>query len=184
MTECHVWLVTGTSAVFRKTVNATVATLIRCIYIMHMHHRATAIDLPCACTTLRKATRAVSRIYDEALAAAGMNVTQLAILRAIGRAADGGAPLSRLAEDLVMDNTSLYRGLGPLIRSRWVVVTQAGKGRTKLVRLTPKGQRVTDAATEPWEAAQSKVVEAFGVKRWAALHKSITDLAAVGVRLG
>lgn len=57
----------------------------------------------------------------------------------------------------------LYRGLGPLIRSRWVAVTQAGKGRTKLVRLTTKGQRVTDAAAEPWEAAQSKVVEAFGV---------------------
>jgi hypothetical protein len=58
------------------------------------------IDLPCACTTLRKAARAVSRIYDEAVAAAGMNVTQLAILRAIGRAGDGGAPLSRLAESL------------------------------------------------------------------------------------
>jgi DNA-binding MarR family transcriptional regulator len=151
---------------------------------MHMHHAASAIDLPCACTTLRKATRAVSRIYDDALAAAGMNVTQLAILRAIGRAGDGGAPLSRLAESLVMDKTSLYRGLGPLIRSGWVVVTQAGKGRTKLVRLTTKGRRVTDAAAEPWEAAQSRVVEAFGVKRWAALHASIADLAAVGVRLG
>jgi DNA-binding MarR family transcriptional regulator len=151
---------------------------------MHMHYMPTAIDLPCACTTLRKATRAVSRIYDEALAAAGINVTQLAILRAIERAGDAGAPLSRLAENLVMDNTSLYRGLGPLIRSRWVVVTQAGKGRTKLVRLTTKGKRVTDAAAEPWEAAQSKVVEAFGVDRWAALHQSIADLAAVGVRLG
>jgi hypothetical protein len=27
-------------------------------------------------------------------------------------------------------------------------------------------------------------VEAFGVERWATLHKSIGDLAAVGVRLG
>jgi hypothetical protein len=43
---------------------------------------------------------------------------------------------------------------------------------------------VTDAAAEPWEAAQSRVVEAFGVERWAALHESIADLAAVGVRLG
>jgi DNA-binding MarR family transcriptional regulator len=98
-----------------------------------------------------------------------MNVTQLAILRATGRAGDGGAPLSRLAENLVMDNTSLYRGLGPLIRSRWVVVTQDGNGRTKLVRLTAKGQRVTDAAAEPWGAAQSKVVEELGVERWVAL---------------
>jgi DNA-binding MarR family transcriptional regulator len=151
---------------------------------MYMHRTATAIDLPCACTTLRKATRSVSRIYDDALAAAGMNVTQLAILRAIERAGDGGAPLSRLAESLVMDKTSLYRGLGPLIRSGWVVVTQAGKGRTKLVRLTTEGQRVTNAAAEHWEAAQSRVVEAFGVERWAALHESIAELAAVGIRLG
>jgi DNA-binding MarR family transcriptional regulator len=151
---------------------------------MRMHHEATAIDLPCACTTLRKATRALSRIYDDALAAVGMNVTQLAILRVIGRVGDSGVPLSRLAESLVMDKTSLYRGLGPLIRSGWVVVKQAGKGRTKLVRLTTKGRRVTDAAAEPWEAAQSKVLEAFGVERWAALHQSIADLAAVGVRLG
>jgi DNA-binding MarR family transcriptional regulator len=150
---------------------------------MYMHRTVTALDLPCACTTLRKATRAGSRIYDDALAAAGINVTQLAILRAIGRAGDG-APLSRLAESLVMDKTSLYRGLGPLIRSGWVVVTHAGKGRTKLVRLTTEGRRVTDAAAEPWETAQSRVVEAFGVERWAALHESIADLAAVGVRLG
>jgi DNA-binding MarR family transcriptional regulator len=149
-----------------------------------MHHVATASDLPCACTALRKATRAVSRIYDDALATVGMNITQFAILRVIGRAGDGGVPLSRLAESLVMDKTSLYRGLGPLIRSGWVVVTQARKGRTKLVRLTTKGRRVTDAAAEPWEAAQSNVVEAFGLERWAALHESIADLAAVGVRLG
>jgi DNA-binding MarR family transcriptional regulator len=151
---------------------------------MHMLHMTNAIDLPCACTTLRKATRAVSRIYDDALAAVGMNVTQLAMLRAIGRAGADGAPLSRLAESLVMDKTSLYRGLGPLIRTGWIAVTQAGKGRTKLVCLTSEGRRVTDAAAKPWEAAQAKVVEAFGVERWATLHQSIADLAAVGVQLG
>ena len=42
----------------------------------------------------------------------------------------------------------------------------------------------TEAAAEPWEAAQSRVVEAFGVERWAALHESIAELASVGVRLG
>jgi DNA-binding MarR family transcriptional regulator len=151
---------------------------------MYMHHGKTAIELPCACTTLRKAARALSRIYDEALAAVGVNITQFAILRVIGRAGEDGVPLSRLAESLVMDKTSLYRGLGPLIRSGWVAVTQAGKGRTKLVCLTREGRRVRDAGAEPWEAAQSKVVKAFGVKRWAALHESITDLAAVGVQLG
>jgi DNA-binding MarR family transcriptional regulator len=77
----------------------------------------TAIDLPWACTTLCKVTRALSRIHDDALAAVGMNITQFAILRVIGRAGDGGVPLSRLAESLVMDKTSLYLSLSPLIRS-------------------------------------------------------------------
>ena len=148
-----------------------------------MHHTS-AIDLPCACTTLRKASRAVSRVYDDALAPVGMNVTQLAILREIGRAGDGGIGLTPLARSLVMDKTSLYRGLGPLIRSGWVVVTEADKGRTKLVCLTTEGRRVKDAAAEPWKIAQSKVVEAFGVERWRTLHESIAELAAVGVRLG
>lgn len=152
--------------------------------MMHMQQSQAAIDLPCVCTTLRKATRAVSRVYDEALAPVGMSVTQLAILRAIARAGAGGVPLSRLADSLVMDRTSLYRGLGPLMRARWVTVTSAGKGRTKVVCVSTEGRRVANAAAKPWETAQSRVVEAFGVKRWAALHKSIADLAAVGVRFG
>src|SRR5216684_3529384 len=76
---------------------------------MHMHHKATAIDLPCACTTLRKATRAVSRIYDDSLASVGMNVTQLAILRAIGRAGDGGGALSPLATPQSTGSSALQK---------------------------------------------------------------------------
>lgn len=150
---------------------------------MRMHHSNVAIDLPCACTTLRKATRAVSRVYDDALAAVGMSATQLAILRAIGRAGEGGAPLSRLADELVMDKTSLYRGLGPLLRAGWVEVTAAAKGRAKLAHLTIGGQQAIERAAEHWESAQSRIVEAFGVKRWAALHDEIAALADVGVRL-
>jgi len=78
--------------------------------MMHMHHDLLAG--PCACTALRKAGRAVSRAYDEALAAHGMSTAQFAILRHVAR----GAPLalSRLAEQLVMDRTSLYRAVAPL----------------------------------------------------------------------
>ena len=150
---------------------------------MLMQPALMATDLPCACTSLRKASRAVSRVYDDSLAGDGMTVTQLAVLRAIGRAGLHGVPLSRLAEGLVMDSTSLYRGLGPLVRRGWVEIASAGGGRAKQASLTPAGRQATDRAAAGWQAAQSKVVEAFGVERWAALHGEIAALAEIGVRL-
>jgi DNA-binding MarR family transcriptional regulator len=148
---------------------------------MRMHIEAHPVDLPCACTSLRKASRAVSRVYDAALAPAGLSTPQLAILRAIQR--NDGQPLSRLAEEMVMDRTSLYRALGPMIRAGWTQVRDGAAGRTKLVFLTDKGRDVTVAAAAAWEAAQTRVVEAFGVERWRDLHDSIQALAGVGVAL-
>ena len=151
---------------------------------MYMHLDTRATDLPCVCTALRKAARAISRVYDDALAVSGLSVSQLAILRAIARAGDEGAPLSRLAETLVMDKTSLYRSLGPLIDADWVSVSPGLRGRTKLARLTEEGRRITAAAAESWESAQSTVVDAFGIGRWTDLQKNIAELTALGVRLG
>src|SRR5690349_18366919 len=110
--------------------------------MMHMHHEADPAAGPCVCTALRKATRAVSRVYDEALEAAGLTTTQFAILRHVARA--GTPPLSRLAEQLVMDRTSLYRTLEPMQRHGWVAIAPAPAGRAKLVSLTPEGVAVMD----------------------------------------
>jgi DNA-binding MarR family transcriptional regulator len=148
-----------------------------------MHLDPSPLQLPCACTSLRKAARAVSRIYDDALASVGMTATQLAILRAIDRAGEGGAALSQLAEGLVMEKTTLYRGLGPLLRLDWIEVAAAAKGRAKFARLTPIGRLAMERAAEPWERAQTRVVEAFGPARWAALQPDIAALAEAGVRL-
>ena len=125
----------------------------------------------------------MSRIYDDALASVGMTATQLAILRAIDKAGDDGASLSRLAEGLVMEKTSLYRGLGPLIRADWIEVATAARGRATFARLTRLGRLAMDRAAEPWERAQSRVVKAFGPARWAALQPDIAALAETGVRL-
>ena len=148
---------------------------------MYMHHEAAS--LPCACTTLRKASRALSRIYDEALAPAGLTVAQLAVLRAINRGARDGEPLSRLAETLVMDRTSLYRALGPMARSGWLLIKDAPKGHAKVVLLSKAGIRATARAAEYWEIAQTRVIGEFGADRWAALQKAMTDLTSLGVRL-
>jgi DNA-binding MarR family transcriptional regulator len=143
---------------------------------MHMHHDT--FSGPCACTTLRKAARAVGRVYDDALAEAGMTTAQFAILRHVSRGEP--LPLSRLADGLVMDRTSLYRALAPIEARGWVAVS-AGIGRTKLASLTPAGRAAMDGAEAGWAGVQRRIVGTMGPEAWAGLEaglKALTDLAS------
>lgn len=119
----------------------------------------------------------MTRLYDDALASAGMTVQQFAILRNIDRA--GTIPLSRLADALVMDRTSLYRALAPLERSGWVERGQAG-ARVRTAKLTPAGLDAIAQATPGWEAAQARVLDEFGRDNWRAASWTLAALADVG----
>lgn len=135
-------------------------------------------DSPCACTSLRKAARAVSRVYDEALSGTGMTIAQFSVLRHVARG--GETPLSRLAEALVMDRTSLYRALAPLERQGWIEVAQAARGRARIASLTDAGRAAMEGATGPWRAAQERLIGAFGADDWTRLEtllRGVVDVA-------
>jgi len=149
--------------------------------MMHMHHPLAPATLACASTTLRSAARAVSRGYDAALAGDDLTTNQFSILRRISRA--GELPLSRLAERLVMDRTTLYRALEPMTRAGWVSIEAAPHGRARIVRLTPDGERRMADGTPAWEAAQTRLIDAFGADRWQALHADLRELTILADRL-
>src|ERR1700746_52341 len=70
--------------------------------------RAEALfDLPCACQNLRRATRVVTRIYDQELAKAGIEITPFGLLTALDLA--GEANQKRLSAGVAMDSTTLGR---------------------------------------------------------------------------
>lgn len=133
-------------------------------------------DPACACTTLRKATRAVTRLYDEALAPTGMTITQFAILRNVSRR--GTVALSRLAEILVMERTSLYRALTPLERLGWLAIADAG-ARTKTATVTAAGHEALERARVPWDAMQARLIGALGAEQWAALETTLGRLSTL-----
>jgi DNA-binding MarR family transcriptional regulator len=148
---------------------------------MYMHHedatlRATAL-LPCACTTLRKAARAVSRVYDAALAPAGLTTTQFAIIRSVAK--HGGMPLSRLADALVMERTSLYRTLSPMTRAGWIRIDAGPRGRARLATATAEGLAAMREATPAWEDAQARIIGAVGREDWTDLGAALDGLVAV-----
>ena len=139
-----------------------------------MHHERTGAQaMPCASTSLRKASRAVGRLYDAALEASGLSANQLSILRTIQRM--DGPVLARLSERMVMDRTSLYRALAPMERDGWVAIEPAG-GRAKRVRLTAEGQAVSEDAAAAWDRVQGTFVEAVGLERWESFAATLREL--------
>jgi DNA-binding MarR family transcriptional regulator len=121
---------------------------------------------------LRKASRRVTQIYDRALEAAGLTVTQYGLLGQLLRSA--GIGIGALAEGLVMDPTTLTRSLRPLQRQGFVTTRPDRRDRrSKCLHLTAKGRAAFENAVPAWKGAQRRVEEAIGGSEIAALSAAL-----------
>lgn len=80
--------------------------------------------LPCACANLRRAARAVTRMYNRELRPTGLELTQFTLLMALNLA--GEITHGNLGKLLALDSTSLTRMLRLLTKRGWMGV-KAGK---------------------------------------------------------
>src|SRR5690242_17569382 len=136
-------------------------------------------SLGCACADLRRATRAVTQLYDAALRREGLRATQFTLLQVLARA--GAVTQGTLADILATDSTTLSRTLAPLESARWIRSFPGGDRRQRLVELTPAGRRVLERATPAWESVQHRLRERLGEAGWRALG-GMTAAAVAAVR--
>jgi len=127
----------------------------------------------CACFDLRKATRAVSRMYDDFLRDAGVNVTQFSLLRLIRTEKE--ISVSTLGRYMVMDRTSITRALAPLDRDSLINSRPGADKRMRIVSLTKKGLKLVEDAESKWRRAQEAFMEAIGQDRWSAMRSLLRD---------
>ncbi len=131
----------------------------------------------CACFNLRKAARAVTQLYDEVLAPAGLRGTQFPVLAVL--AASGSATMTELADTLVMDRTTLTRNLKPLLDRGLVERGEGQDRRQRPIAITPAGRDALAKALPLWEKAQARIVGGLGAARWKGM---VGDLnAAIGL---
>lgn len=109
----------------------------------------------CLCTNLRRTTRAISNIYDAALAPTGIKITQFSLLRAVERSEP--IAISELADDMALDRTTLARNLSLLERDRLIALSAGEDRRVTEVRLTQAGRRTIEKAIPIWNATQHEV---------------------------
>jgi len=124
------------------------------------------VPRPCACTSVRRAARVLARTYDASLVPSGMNITQLAVMRAVLR--HPGEPMSRAAEGLEMDRTSLYRAIDSLRRKGWVSLTDEGDRRSRSASVTERGHAAMAKVDPEWAEVQTAIIDRFGRAHWKA----------------
>ena len=121
---------------------------------------AARVKLECAGGGLRRASRAISRFYEAAFAPLDLTATQFSLLVAVQLG--GPIPLSRLADALVLDRTSLYRAVKPLVRRRYLRILPGQTRRERTAALTEGGCRLLAEALPIWERVQGRFVGALG----------------------
>ena len=131
-----------------------------------------ASNAPCACGRLRRASRALTQLYDDALAPSGLLVTQFSLLRTLARV--GPSSVSALAAATLTDRSALSRNLAPLAARGLVVDGDGADGRARIVALSPAGRRALTRALPHWRRAQRAVRHRLGPER---LHALIDTLA-------
>ena len=127
----------------------------------------------CACFDLRKATRAVSRMYDDFLRDAGVNGTQFSLLRLIRTEKE--ISVSTLGRYMVMDRTSITRALAPLQRDSLISSRPGADKRIRIVSLTKKGLKLVEDAEPKWRQAQEALIETIGEDRWRVMCPLLRD---------
>jgi DNA-binding MarR family transcriptional regulator len=128
----------------------------------------------CLCLQVRQTARAVTQWYDACLQPSGLRSTQVNLMVAIALAQT--VPLTRLAELLVLDRTSLARNLKPLEREGLVEVSPGEDKRVRLIRLTEGGYQRLAQALPYWKEAQDQMIARLGSLRWETMHADLRDL--------
>ncbi len=131
----------------------------------------------CACLQLRKATRAVTQLYDKALRPIGLRSTQLPIL--VTLAAHGALSLTDLADSLVLDRTTLIRTLQPLQRRGLVEAGRDDGKRTRRAALTVEGQEAVAVAVPIWAEVQTRVMDGLGPKQSLEMQRSLSRVVSL-----
>ncbi|MBL1257432.1 MarR family winged helix-turn-helix transcriptional regulator [Methylocystis sp. Sn-Cys] len=136
----------------------------------------------CAAANVRRASRAVTRLYGQFMAETGLEPTQYSLL--VACSLTGGATVSKLAEAFVMDRSALARNLAVMQKRGLVKVRPGEDRRTRKVALTPFGESTLANAMPHWREAQSAVEKQFGAERLQKLLSELRELMKASAEIG
>lgn len=121
----------------------------------------------CYCTNARRAARAITEMYDDALRPLGLTVAQYYLLINISRLEP--VDTSRLAGHVGLERSTLVRNVRLLRNNGWV--EDRSSGQKHQFQLTVSGRRLLAGAMAVWEEIQADFNEQMGLDDADALQR-------------
>jgi DNA-binding MarR family transcriptional regulator len=135
-----------------------------------------AMGTTCACYNLRRASRAVSQVYDAYFEPVGLKSTQFTVLAALAYESAGRPTVTDLARTLVLEQSSLSRNLAVLEREGWIKLAPGTDKRERRVVLTRAGRAALARGYPAWQAAQRALAETFDPRVFALQLRALRRL--------
>jgi DNA-binding MarR family transcriptional regulator len=105
----------------------------------------------CLCLHVQRAARTLARRFDDAFRPMGLTNGQFSLMMSLNCPEPPG--MAAVASLLAMDRTTLTAALKPLQRRGLLNITAAPADRRgRLMKLTPKGQRLLARAVPVWKS--------------------------------
>lgn len=114
----------------------------------------------CLCMDLRAAAHRLTQLYDEAMAASGVSVTQFSQLHKL--LTMDNPNLKDLAEVTGLDRSTLGRNIRVLEKKGLVTMQVGEDARSKNIQVTAKGKTVFKEAAPHWYAVQANLKDRIG----------------------
>ena len=119
----------------------------------------------------------MTQFYDDAIAPAGLHLTQFSLLLTLAR--HGPARITDLARRQLLDRTAMSRNLDPLVERGLVAVAPGRDARTREALITAKGTAALRRAGPYWTRAQASVADRIGRAKLDTLIATLGELESL-----
>jgi DNA-binding MarR family transcriptional regulator len=131
-------------------------------------------SLSCVGYRVRRLSRMVSAIYDEAFGPLKLKISQFGILVMLSRR--GPSSPADLCRVVMMDKSTASRNLQRMRQRGWISVVQDGAGPGQKVSLTAQGAQILQRAFPLWRKAQEEATRRLGTDGMKALDVVVAKM--------
>lgn len=130
----------------------------------------------CLCLATQRAARALARRFDTAFRHLNLTSGQFSLLMSLNRPVPPS--IGAVAEVLALDRTTLTANLKPLTKRRLIALTvDPNDRRSRLLKLTPGGERLLQSAIPIWDRTQKELERGLTKSDADSLRAGLLDLA-------
>ena len=127
----------------------------------------------CNCDAFRKISSNMTKIYDDALLASGLKVTQYGLLKYINILKN--STLKDLSVSMGRNRNTLGRNIKVLERQNFIYLRKGKDKREINISITKKGYQVLKVARKCWVNINDEMTKNLGINRKKILDEILND---------